>query len=398
MKKMILFNLNITFLAYLSLLAILSVSGQANAEITKVQKNCLEEVLAIPGVKKVKLSHAQGFEIYSAKSKKILRVKKPWTGAEDQFIFLGKDLDSVNFPQCKKSGLYFHKPVSKMASISTTHIPFIEALESLNILKGFSGVHYISSPIVIKRISERKIANLGFPLNIEKVLKLRPDLLMAYSLEDPSLTGLGKLKKLGQKIVYNGEFRENHPLGRFEWIKFLGALIGKQKEANKIYNKRKSEYIRLKRKVAKKNHGQLPLVLLGRNYQGSWHLPGANTYLSKLLSDAGARQPWSKKTSKLFFPVNFETILKETKETTFWLPQSSWNSKKEIIKEDSRYSLLVPFKNNHIYTNNKKINANGGNDYWEGALVNPQLLLKDLVKIFHPDLLPSHKLQWYKKI
>ncbi len=398
MKKMVILTLNITLFTYLILFTTLLVPGQANAKVTEGQDACLKEVLALPGIKKVELSHAQGFEIYSVKLKTILRVKKPWTGAEDQFIFLGKDLNLLRIPQCKKSGLYFHKPVSKMASISTTHIPFLEVLESLNILKGFSGIHYISSPKVKKRISEKKIENLGFPLNIERVLKLRPDFLMAYSLEDPSLTGLGKLNKLGQKVVYNGEFRENHPLGRFEWIKFLGALIGKQKEANEIYDKRKNEYNKLKRKVAGKNRSQFPYVLLGRNYQGSWHLPGANTYLSKLLLDAGARQPWSKKTSKLFFPVNFETILKETKGTKFWLPQSSWNSKREIIKEDSRYSLLVPFKSNHIYTNNKKINANGGNDYWEGALVNPQLLLKDLVKIFHPDLLPSHKLQWYKKI
>ena len=398
MKNPTQLTLKNTFLTYLTLWVVLSIPTQTKADNLKAKKACLEKVQTIPGVKKAKLSHAKGFEIYSVKQTTILRVKKPWTGARDQFIFLGKNLDSTTFPECKRNGLYFNKTVSKIASLSTTHIPFIEVLGSLDILKGFSGVHYISSPKVLKRVSEQKITNLGFPLNIEKVLKLRPDFLMAYSLEDPSLTGLGKLRKLGQKIVFNGEFRETHPLGRFEWIKFVGTLLGKQREATQVFNKRKSEYIQLKRRVTKKGLHQFPLVLLGRNYQGSWHLPGANTYLSKLILDAGAKQPWSKKTAELFFPVNFETILKETKGTKFWLPQSPWNSKKDIIREDSRYSLLAPFREDLIYTNNKKINENGGNDYWEGALVNPHLLLKDLVKIFHPELLPSHKLKWYKKI
>ena len=398
MKKLVVFNLKIILFSYIALALTGCIVTQANAQNSRAKETCLEKILSLTGIKKAKLSHAEGFEIYSVKLTTILRVKKPWTGAKDQFIFLGKNLNSISFDHCQKNSLHFHKPVSRMASISTTHIPFMEVLDSLDILKGFSGVHYISSPKVIKKISEKKIENLGFPLNIEKVLKLRPDLLMAYSLEDPTLTGLGKLKKLGQKIVYNGEFRETHPLGRFEWIKLVGALIGKQKEANRIYNERKSEYIKLKRKVAQKGNKKFPFVLIGRNYQGSWHLPSANTYLSKLLLDAGAKQPWSKKTTKLFFPVNFETILKETNRTKFWLPQSPWNSKKEIIKEDPRYSLLKPFKNGSIYTNNKRINSNGGNDYWEGALVNPHLLLKDLVKIFHPDLVTSHELKWYKKI
>ena len=107
MKKMVILTLNITLFTYLILFTTLLVPGQANAKVTEGQDACLKEVLALPGIKKVELSHAQGFEIYSVKLKTILRVKKPWTGAEDQFIFLGKDLNLLRIPQCKKSGLYY---------------------------------------------------------------------------------------------------------------------------------------------------------------------------------------------------------------------------------------------------------------------------------------------------
>ena len=398
MKKPIIFILKSVSIICFTLWTTAEITHGTTNKTLKTNKGCFKELLALPKLRKVKLSYATGFEVYALNSMTILRVKKPWVGAKDQFIFIGKDLSIYKLPICKRNSIHFPRPVSSLASVSTTHIPFIEVLGSLDTLKGFSGTHYISSPKVRKRISQNKIKNLGFPLNIEKVIKLNPDLLMAYTLEDPSLTGLGKLKKLGQRVVFNGEFKETHPLGRFEWIKFVGALLGKQQMANNIYKVRKDQYLNLKRKVSNQNNKNFPLVLVGRNYQGSWHLPGLNTYLSKLLGDAGAKQPWSKKTTQLFFPLNFETILKETQNTLFWLPQSPWHSKKEILREDSRYALLNPFKKNHIYTNNKRINSNGGNDYWEGALVNPHLLLKDLVKIFHPELLRTHKLRWYKRI
>jgi len=386
------------FFTCLALWPITNAFGQKTKRPLIGKNVCLEKLFFNYKINPIKLNYAIGFEIYSFKKTTILRVKRPWIGSSDQFIFIGPDLIPSKILECKKNGLYFPSSISKMASISTTHLPFIEILESLHKLKGFSGAHYISSANVRKKISEKKIKNLGYPLNIEKVLKLNPEMLMAYTLEDPSLTGLGKLKKLGQKIVFNGEFREVHPLGRFEWIKFVGALLGKQQKANTIFNQRKNQYLALKRKVSLKKNQNKPFVLVGKNYQGSWNLPGYNTYFSKLLKDAGAKQPWDKKTEKLLLPLNFESILKGTNKTIFWLPQSSWNSKKEILKEDPRYALLNPFKKNNIFTNNNSINSNGGNDYWEGALVNPHLLLKDLVKIFHPKLLPTHNLRWYKRI
>ena len=197
---------------------------------------------------------------------------------------------------------------------------------------------------------------------------------------------------MGQKVVFNGEFKEPHPLGRFEWIKFVGALVGELPKAKLIFEQGKKSYLSLKKKAQTlKPH----IVLVGRNYQGSWHIPGKDTYFSKLLQDAGAKLPWP---SKLSLPFSFEAILKKSTQIEFWLPQSQWHTKEDILNEDNKYRLLRPFQKGLIYNNNNKTNSWGGNDYWEGALIKPHLLLSDLIKIFHPEILPKHKLRWYKKL
>ncbi len=355
-------------------------------------KKCLSHLLGPhKKFKKHPLSFAKGFNIFSSKEEVLLKVKGQWEGSSDQYILISKNL---TYSKCSDL-LVLNDPIQSIASLSTTHIPFLESLNSLKKLRGFSGVKYISSKKARKRLKENKIKNLGYPLQIEKVLKLNPDLILAYTLNDPSLTGLGKLIKLGQKVVFNGEFKESHPLGRFEWIKFMGALLGQLPKANLIFEKGKSRYLSLKNSLI---NIERPLVIVGRNYQGSWHLPGKKTYFSKLLQDAGANLPWKHKTSDLFLPLPFEAVLKKGRLADFWLPQSPWQSKQDILKEDKRYNLLRPFKKGQIYNNNKRINPWGGNDYWEGALVNPHRLLADLIKIFHPHLLPKHQLYWYQKL
>ena len=334
------------------------------------------------GLKKLKMSYAKGLEIYSSHTTTLLKIKGPL----EQNILISKSIVPYN---CKNL-VHLKAPIKSLASISTTHIPFLEILGSLDKLKGFSGVKYISSKKARELLKTKRIINLGHPLQIEKVLKLNPDIVMAYTM--PSLNRFKKLIQMGQIVVFNNEFKESHPLGRFEWIKFFGALVGELPKAELIFEEGKDNYLALKQKTRPLKR---PLVLVGRNYQGSWNIPGKDTYFSKLLLDAGAELPWK---SKLSLPYNFETILKKSTQIEFWLPQSPWHTKKDILNEDNKYKLLKPFKKGLIYNNNKKTNPWGGNDYWEGALVRPHLLLADLIKIFHPELLTKHKLYWYKKI
>ncbi|MDC0254588.1 ABC transporter substrate-binding protein [Bacteriovoracales bacterium] len=334
------------------------------------------------GLKKVKMSYAKGLEIYSSRTTTLLKIKGP----PEQNILISKSITPYN---CKNL-IHLKEPIKSLASISTTHIPFLEALNSLNKLKGFSGVKYISSKKARELLKSKKVTNLGYPLQVEKVLKLRPNIVMAYPAS--SLNGIDKLIDMGQKVVFNSEFREAHPLGRFEWIKFVGALVGKLPKAKLIFEQGKKNYLSLKKKTKNlKPH----LVLTGRNYQGSWSIPGENTYFSKLLQDAGAKLPWNSKRS---LPFSFEAILKKSTQIKFWLPQSPWHTKEDILNEDNKYKLLRPYHEGLIYNNNNKTNPWGGNDYWEGALVKPHLLLADLIKIFHPELLPGHTLRWYKKL
>ena len=83
--------------------------------------------------------------------------------------------------------------------------------------------------------------------------------------------------------------------------------------------------------------------------------------------------------------------------TGFNLSQN-WLSMQQVVAEDNRYADFKAVKNRQVFNNNARVNEAGGNDYWEGGISNPDLVLSDLIKIFHPELLPDHKFVYYRQL
>jgi iron complex transport system substrate-binding protein len=51
-----------------------------------------------------------------------------------------------------------------------------------------------------------------------------------------------------------------------------------------------------------------------------------------------------------------------------------------------------------VYNNDARVNANGGNAYYEEGAAHPSLILADLIAIFHPELLPDHELAFFRRL
>jgi iron complex transport system substrate-binding protein len=199
------------------------------------------------------------------------------------------------------------------------------------------------------------------------------------------------------KVAINSEYMEDTPLGRSEWLKFTALFFNKEKESEKIFATiaKKYEDIAVKARGVKNR----PTVFVGFNFKGTWYMPGGNSYVAKYLADAGANYLWSQDQSSGSLPISFETVFERAVNADYWLNlRQSWQTLKDVITEDNRYGDYKAFKIGNLYNNNARVNANGGNDYWQGGISNPDVVLSDLIKIFHPEILKNHQFFYYRKL
>ncbi len=359
----------------------------------KLSSKCLGQLANLKFIS-VKNSYATGFSIRSYQNFKLLRVKNPFQKKSGDFNYLlAKDLKNIKgiCPQILRLKI----PVEKIVALSTTHLTPLEELGAEKKLIGFSNIRFINSEKINRLVLAKKIREVGAPPNPEIVLSLKPDVVFAYATQNPSVEGIKRLQQLKIPVVFNAEYREKTPLARAEWIKFAAAFLDCL--AKNKFNTIKNDYNSLKEKVAELAKKR-PIVAVGKNVNGIWKAPSGDSDFVHLIKDAGADYIWEKLSATGPVSISLEMAVKDFENVQYWLPQNSWKNLKDMVFEDKRYLKFQVYKNKNIYNNNNKVNPRGGNDYWEKALMRPDLLLADLVKIFHPSEAPEHKLIWYKKL
>jgi iron complex transport system substrate-binding protein len=205
------------------------------------------------------------------------------------------------------------------------------------------------------------------------------------------------LKELGIKVVFNADYLENNPLGKAEWIKVFGALYNKENEADSIFNSIADKYNEIKLFV-EKNIKVRPSVLLGLPWKDTWFVSPGNSFISRMIHDAGGDYLWKDTESEISMPYGIENVFIKAIKADYWINAGSANSRIEISGIDNRLRELRSFQRGNIFNNNSRISINGGNDYWESGNMNPQIILKDIASILHPDLFPGYKLFYYRKL
>ncbi|HEX7492821.1 MAG TPA: ABC transporter substrate-binding protein [Bacteroidales bacterium] len=323
----------------------------------------------------------------------------PWQGANNvnQVYYLVKKGSML--PDGLDSLSVIFVPLEKIICMSTTHIMMISALGEKKTIAGMSGTAFIYSPDLIKNVEQGLIEDVGYDadLNKELILKISPDLIMMYGIGSESESYTSKIKELGVKVVYNADYLETDPLGRAEWIKFFGALYCKENLADSIYNKEVEEYSKLKSFIDQ-NAKSRPKVLLGFPYKDTWYISPGNSFISKIITDAGGNYLWQNTNSSISMPLGIENVYLRGLTADYWLNIGSVSSRKEITNVDPRLNDLPCFKNDNLFNNINRITAKGGNDYWESGSLYPHLILKDIATILHPELFRDNDLFFYRKI
>lgn len=328
-----------------------------------------------------------------------IKIINPWQGAAgvNQTYYLIKRGSVI--PAGIDSLSIIFVPVRKIVCMSTTHIAMISALGEGNSIAGVSGTGLIYSPDIAGNVKKGLISEVGYEANLNKelILKLSPDLIMIYGIGSESSGYVGKIKELGIKVIINGDYLETDPLGRAEWIKLFGALYCKENLADSIFSTEVDEYNRLKSFIDQ-NIKNRPKVLLGLPFKDTWYISPGNSFISKLISDSGGDYLWKDTESSVSMPFGIENVYLKGLGADYWLNIGSAGSKNDISSVDPRFNELPCVKNGNLFNNNKRINSNGGNDYWESASVHPHLLLNDIAVILHPELFSDQELFYYRKI
>jgi iron complex transport system substrate-binding protein len=332
-------------------------------------------------------------------SYKKLVVTDPWQGSSavafEYYLFPEKAV----VPDSLKSKNIIRVPVHRIICMSTTHLSMVYALNSGDAVVGISGKNLVYNPVLRERIDKGLIKDVGYESNLNKelIVSLNPDLLMAYGINPASAGYMTKLNDLGVKVMFNADYLEQDPLKRAEWIKVFGALFDRGKMADSIFNEVSINYMNLRDSVLALKDKK-PVVLLGGPWENVWYVAPSNTYVTRLVDDAGGNYLFNDLKASHALPYSVEAVFAKAVNARIWMNPGAATSLNELFNYDYRLRNLPVSHSGAIYSFNKRVTKDGGNDYWESAVLHPDIVLRDMVSVFHPQLLPGYKMKYCRKL
>ncbi len=332
-----------------------------------------------------KPEYAEGFTIDHLTHQTRVVVFNPWQK--------GKIMASFVLVRGKAGKGQIHIPLKNVAVFSATQLSALGNLGLLNCVTGISEATYVKNKTVKRLLKQHKITELASGGNyyVEKILEHPPQAIFF----SPYQSGQSLPAVLASvRAVPYLDFMESSPLGRAEWIKFTAVFFDREKEADSLFRKIEKRYLALKKLVS--NTKERPTVFSDKYFNGQWYMPGGKSYVAQLFKDAGADYIWKDNPDKASFPLDFETVFAKAKQADFWRIVGTYGSKasyKSLASENKLYTHFLAFRKHHILYCDPETT-----DYFEKSPLEPQFVLADFIKAFHPNILPGYKPHYYKII
>lgn len=346
---------------------------------------------------KTTLTHTDGFSVEYFNNYKLVTVKTPYPGATQpmQYVLVQCGTPApAGFPEAQVIEI----PVKTVVTMSTTYLPFLDEFGLLDRLVGMDDATYVSNPTVLKMAQEGKITMLGYGsgVNVEQALELNPGLIITYGSGALDYDAHPVLIQAGLKVVVNGEWLDTSPLGRAEWGKFIAAFFNKEAAAEALFTQTVQQYENYAALAA--GVTEKPTVFTGSDYQGTWSMPGGNSFAASFLKDAGANYLWADDPSTGSLPLAFEAVFEKAQNAQYWVNVGYFFTPADLLAADARYADFAAYQGGSIWNNDARMSPSGGSDYYESAVAHPDIVLADLIKIFHPELLPDYELVYYRPL
>lgn len=290
-------------------------------------------------------------------------------------------------------------PIESCAISSTTHLGYLEALGEITSIKAASSIDLYYSNAFNQRISEGQLINIGnASFDEEKLISADPEVFFSFALGKDAMKELNDLRQSKIKVIMVSEFLETNPLDKAAWLKFFAAFYGKGSlaKADEIFSEIEKNYQSIKDSV--ETLEDRPEVFMGYPWKGSWYVSGGNSYMASFIEDAGGKYVWDRFDSEGSVPLDIEVVFSDALKADYWINPGNKTAYSQISEQDQRFSNFEAFQQQAIYSNYKRTSAKGANDCWESGVVHPDLILKDLAAIFHPELFPHHQFFYYQKL
>lgn len=347
----------------------------------------------------------------------------------------GYSLVSISPFDGSRDTISISQPLGRLIVTSTSYIGFLDAVGADSVIVGVSGGEYVCDSSVTAGLSNGTVVDIGYDASpdYEKIMALKPDLLLTYSVSPVKSQFFSKLESLGIKTFIVNEHLERHPLARAAYIRLFGALTGNMAAADSVLNIVSENYISLRDSVqgglgandayasdkgelnagdekqgSGGTEGNTPKprkILVNIPYKDQWFIPGQESYLTTLFKDAGGEILGAKAGSSVSGQISVETAYSLSKEADLWMNVGWCQTLEQLLSVNPLFDdFLMDIQGNAsargysnaegcatnssytsasvVWNDNNRLNPKGGNDFWESGVVHPDLLLRDLIGIF----------------
>ena len=338
---------------------------------------------------------AKSFSFEYGPGYKVLKILSPWQNSGTTHQFLIAQSCAV-IP--KKYSEIERIPTNpkRVVALSTTYLPFFSILGLEDRLVGAVDRMWVNAAWARERIKKGQTKTFGPEItdHLEELLSTQPDLVMGFGLSEKVAKEKAQLKRLGLVMILSAAHLEDSPLGRAEWVLAFASIFDLEAKAEAHMVRVAAEYLALAKQVAQVK--ARPTVFVGSEYKGIWYLPGGLTYQAKIVADAGGDYLWGDSKLRGSHHLDFEAVLEKAADAQFWINAGRRTDLSDL--QGGRFQGFKAIREGRVFNYVKRLNPEGGNDYWETGSAYPNRMLKDLVKILHPQLLPGHELYWYRRL
>lgn len=338
--------------------------------------------------------YATGFKILGAENaaSTLIQVRNPWQGAKDveMSYFISRNAEQA---PSGFTGPTIPAGARNIVCMASSYIAMLDALGQTHRIVGVSGIDYISNPYVLAH--KDSIKDMGPEMNYELLLGLKPDAVLLYGIGDAQTAVTDKLKELAIPYIYIGEYLEESPLGKAEWLVVLSELTDSREKGIETFREIPKRYNALR--TLAESVEKRPTVMFNTPWNDSWVMPSTKSYMAQLVADAGADYIYKDNTSNSSTPIGLETAYGLIQKADYWINVGSVTTLDELKTVNPKFADAKSVHEKTVYNNNLRLTPTGGNDYWESAVVRPDVVLRDLIRIFHPELVPD-SLYYYRHL
>ena len=336
------------------------------------------------------IKYAKGFKVISSANYKLVDITDP-SGESDmhyKYALVNRGSNKEGIPADYQT---IEIPVCSVICMTTLQLSNFIKLNALNKVVGITSTRFLFNEQMNRQLKEDKTRKIGIEgeFDNEVILALNPDIILVSPFKKG---GYDAIRNLNIPLISFLGYKESSPLGQAEWIKFTAMLLGIEEQANKQFDDIENKYNKLK--LLSASISERPTVLSGELHSGNWYVVGGNSYLTQLFRDAGADYFMKNDNESGGFYVDFETVYSQGANTDYWRMVNSHDGTftyDALKQSDARYADFKAFKDKKlIYCNLRE------KPFYENTPVEPEVVLADLIKIFHPSLLPEYVPVYYE--